>query len=126
MDRKGKLLHSVDVSSTVGLEVGPLDHPIVAKSEGSVFYVDHASRQDLVAKYANDPNVADLAKIVGVDFIWGASSLRQTIPPHLSFDYVIASHVIEHVPDVIGWLREVSDVLKPEGMLCLAIPDRRY
>ncbi len=126
MDRKGKLLHAVDVSNMVGLEVGPLDNPIVSKSEGSVFYVDHASTQDLAAKYANDPNVADVAKIVGVDFIWGAKSLRETIPPHLSFDYVIASHVIEHVPDVIGWLREVSGVLKPEGMLCLAVPDRRY
>jgi SAM-dependent methyltransferase len=124
--RKGKLLQAVDVSNMVGLEVGPLDSPIVSKSEGNVFYVDHASTQDLVAKYANDPNVGDVAKIVAVDFIWGAKSLRQTIPPHLSFDYVIASHVIEHVPDVIGWLREVSDVLKPEGMLCLAVPDRRY
>lgn len=124
--RRGKLLHAVDVSNTVGLEVGPLDHPIVSKSEGSVFYVDHASRPDLAAKYANDPNVADVAKIVEVDFVWGVNSLRQAIPPHLSFDYVIASHVIEHVPDVIGWLREVSDVLKAGGMLCLAIPDRRY
>jgi SAM-dependent methyltransferase len=91
-----------------------------------VFYVDHASRQDLAAKYANDPNVADVARIVEVDFIWGANSLRQAIPAHLSFDYVVASHVIEHVPDVIGWLREVSEVLNPGGMLCLAIPDRRY
>jgi hypothetical protein len=39
---------------------------------------------------------------------------------------VVASHVIEHVPDLIGWLKETHAVLKPGGILTLAIPDKRY
>src|SRR5437868_3008097 len=41
-------------------------------------------------------------------------------------DYVVASHVIEHVPDLIGWLAEVREALEPGGELRLAVPDRRY
>jgi len=39
---------------------------------------------------------------------------------------VVASHVIEHVPDVIGWLDEVAQLLFDDGRLVLAIPDRRF
>ncbi len=42
------------------------------------------------------------------------------------FDFVIASHVIEHVPDFIGWLKEIHSILKPGGILSLAIPDKRF
>jgi hypothetical protein len=41
-------------------------------------------------------------------------------------DYVIASHVAEHVPDLITWLEEVRNVLRERGTLRLVLPDRRY
>lgn len=41
-------------------------------------------------------------------------------------DYVIASQVIQQVPDLIGWLRRVQAVLQPRGELRLAIPDPRF
>lgn len=41
-------------------------------------------------------------------------------------DYVVASHVIEHSPDLVTWLNEIYSILKPSGSLRLAIPDRRY
>jgi hypothetical protein len=34
--------------------------------------------------------------------------------------------VLEHLPDPIGWLQQCSAALKPGGMLCLALPDKRY
>ena len=55
----------------------------------------------------------------------GEETLNQAVKG-CSFDYVIASHVIEHVPDMIGWMKEVSEVLKDDGILSLAIPDKRY
>jgi SAM-dependent methyltransferase len=42
------------------------------------------------------------------------------------FDWAVASHVIEHVPDLIGWLADVADVLVDDGRLLLMVPDRRY
>jgi hypothetical protein len=38
------------------------------------------------------------------------------------FGYAIASHVIEHVPDMIGWLWQIWSVLDDGAVLSLAIP----
>lgn len=42
------------------------------------------------------------------------------------FDYVIASHVIEHIPDPIDWMEDIGRILRPGGILSLIIPDKRY
>jgi hypothetical protein len=62
--------------------------------------------------------------IVDVDIVWGEKTLGEAVGSPV--DYVVASHVIEHVPDLIGWLLEVRSVLKPGGILGLAVPDRRF
>ncbi|MCY7273284.1 MAG: class I SAM-dependent methyltransferase [Phormidesmis sp. CAN_BIN44] len=67
----------------------------------------------------------NLSKIVDVDYVWGEKSLIDLLETEAPLDYVIASHVIEHVPDFIGWLSEVRGILKPGGILSLAIPDKR-
>lgn len=40
-----------------------------------------------------------------------------------SFDYVHMSHVIEHIPDPVGALRTVAQLLKPGGMLYIETPN---
>lgn len=125
LDRNKKLLSKVDLRTDVGVEIGPLTNPVVTKKEGSVYYIDHTSKDELIKKYTNDPNI-DVTKINDVDFIWGEKTLREAISDDLTFDYVVASHVIEHVPDVIGWLSEMNEILHVGGYVCLAIPDKRY
>src|SRR5690606_22103367 len=39
-----------------------------------------------------------------------------------TFDKVICSEVLEHVPDYEGMLREISRVLKPGGYFCASVP----
>jgi SAM-dependent methyltransferase len=125
MDRKQKILEDLDLRNSVGAEIGPLCSPIVTRDEGRVFYVDHTDTESLKAKYANDASV-DVSKIVDVDAIWGDNSLKEALREDVGLDYVIASHVIEHVPDLVTWLEEVRAVLRPDGELRLAIPDRRF
>lgn len=124
-DRKAKLLSKVDVKSSIGIEIGPLTNPVITKKEGVVYYIDHTSKDELIKKYRHDPNV-DITQINDVDFVWGVKTLREAISGDLMVDYVVASHVIEHVPDVIGWLGEINEILKVGGQICLAIPDKRY
>ena len=124
LTREQKLLAGLNLTSTSGLEIGALATPMLRPPTARIKFVDHADSAALRAKYANDPNVA-LEDIVHVDAVWGDNTLAQCFPGE-RFDFVIASHVIEHVPDMIGWLGEVADVLNPDGRLILAIPDRRY
>lgn len=122
--RNEKLLHYIDPRNSVGVEIGPLTNPIVTRDMGSIYYIDHATTAELQAKYAHDPGV-DVSKIVDVDYVWGEKSLTELTQAKQPFDYLIASHVIEHVPDLIGWLEEIRSILKPGGILSLAIPDKR-
>lgn len=125
MNRRKKLLAGLDLKHLVGLEIGLLDRPIVTKAEGEIVYVDHTDTHSLRQKYARDSNV-DVAKIVDVDAVWGAQTLQECLGPDRKVDYVIASHVIEHVPNLIGWLEELRSVLKSGGVVKLAVPDRRF
>ncbi len=124
MNRNEKLLHCIDLVNQIGVEVGPLDKPIVTRKMGKVLYIDRGTTAALRHKYALDANV-DTDKIVDVDYVWGEKSLVDLTQAQAPFDYVIASHVIEHVPDFIGWLGEVRSILKTGGILSLAIPDKR-
>jgi 2-polyprenyl-3-methyl-5-hydroxy-6-metoxy-1,4-benzoquinol methylase len=63
-----------------------------------------------------------------IDFIFSSISLHEAIPADHQgiFDGAIASHVIQHYPDLRGFFETSAVVLKPDGILCLAAPHRRY
>jgi SAM-dependent methyltransferase len=123
-DRREFLLRGLDLARLRGLEIGPLMSPFVAKSDGDVVYVDHADTATLRQKYAADPNV-EVDRIVDVDAVWGERSLLECLNGR-KVDYVIASHVAEHVPDLVTWLQEIEAVLAAGGELRLALPDKRF
>ena len=124
MQRREKLLFNLDVSKLVGIEIGALDKPFIQRNDGNILYVDYTDREGLVEKYRQDPNV-NVENIVRVDAIWGENTLADAVD-HRKVDYVIASHVIEHVPDLITWLAELRSILKDTGEVRLMIPDRRF
>jgi SAM-dependent methyltransferase len=124
-NRRDKVLANLDVKKLEGLEIGALASALVRPDEGRVFYVDHVDTETLLKKYGNDPSV-DKSSIVNVDAVWGDQSLQECIGTEKKVDYVVASHVIEHVPDLITWLAEIHSILRLGGSLRLAIPDRRY
>src|SRR5256885_1929786 len=43
-----------------------------------------------------------------------------------SLDYVITSHVLEHVANPVAALAEWYRVLRPGGLIYLVVPDRRF
>ena len=130
MDRISKLLLGLDIGQGSGLEIGPLTSPILRRPEAEVLYVDHADTESLRRKYADDAAV-DCERIAPVDVVWTSGPLRAAVEDAFpgcgqAFDHVIASHVVEHVPDVVWWLREIRSVLRPGGSLRLIVPDRRF
>ena len=41
-----------------------------------------------------------------------------------TFDKIICSEVLEHIPDYAGALKEVARILKPGGLFCASVPRR--
>jgi hypothetical protein len=124
LDRREKALMGLNVATLQGLEIGPLHTPIVRRSDGRVIYVDHATTEDLKLKNTANPQV-DISQIVDVDAVWGEQTLSECLQGR-KVDYVVASHVIEHVPDLITWLHEIEEALTEGGQLRLLVPDKRY
>lgn len=124
-ERRSLVLGSLDPARCRGLEFGPLDNPLVRKNEGDISYIDYASTEVLRRQHANGSSIRP-ENILDVDYIWGDSPLADTISNFKPFDYVVAAHVIEHVPDVVGWLLEIHSVLVRSGLVGLIIPDRRH
>lgn len=122
--RREKLLGGLVLRSQIGVEIGALCRPIVRPEDGNIIYVDHADTAALKRKYKDDPNV-DVTTIVDVGAVWGQSTLHDALGGKY-VDYVVASHVIEHVPDLIGWLQELAAILRPTGEVRLAVPDMRF
>jgi SAM-dependent methyltransferase len=123
MDRREKLLGDMVYAASLGIEIGALHSPTVSRADGRVIYVDYAPAA-LLREKLQHPGV-DPADILEVDIVWaGAGSLAEALGEQA--DYAVASHVIEHVPDLIGWLRQIHGALKAGGVLGLAIPDRRF
>lgn len=108
-----------------GVEIGPSHRPIAPKCQGyDVHIIDHMGKEELVNKYQH--HGVDLKSIEAVDFVWqGESYLDLTNNPKF-YDWVIASHVIEHSPDLIGFICSCDEILKDDGVLSLVIPDKRY
>jgi SAM-dependent methyltransferase len=122
--RRATLLAGIDIATASGLEFGPLVVPLVWRHEGHVEYIDHVSTEELRRKYAADPNV-EVADILTIDHVLEGGRLPGTLR-NRSFDYVVATHVFEHLPNPLDWLLECADIMEPRGVLGLTIPDKRF
>ena len=108
-----------------GIEIGPSHAPIAPKREGfNVHIIDHASREELLGKYAQ--HNLRLDQIEEVDFVWHGESYLELTGRPKHYDWIIASHLIEHTPDLIAFLADCDSILKDDGVLSLVIPDKRY
>jgi predicted SAM-dependent methyltransferase len=124
LTREGKILSEIDKNG-IGLEIGPSHRPIASKKNSyNVHIVDHLDKSGLIKKYTNH-NV-NIDNIEEVDFVWTGHPLSKLINKSSHYDWIIASHVIEHIPDLISFFQECEVLLKPDGIISLAIPDKRY
>lgn len=112
----GELLALKYIAGT-GIEIGALHAPLsVDHKKAQVLYVDRMSRSDLCHQYPEFKK----EDIVDADIIDNGDELS-TIPDH-AYDFCISNHVLEHLEDpckaLCNWMR----ILKPKGLLYMAIP----
>jgi predicted SAM-dependent methyltransferase len=122
--RRQKVFSLLNVNG-LGLEIGPSHRPLAPKKDGfNVHIIDHASAKDLRNKYKGSG--VNIDNIEEVDFVWHGESYSDLIGKKACYDYIISSHVIEHIPDLISHIQQCKYLLKPNGFLSLVIPDKRY
>lgn len=124
LNRKDRILKHISKEG-MGLEIGPSHAPIAPKSEGyKVHIVDHLDKDGLIEKYR--PHNVAVENIEDVDFIWHGETYAELTGKKGYYDWIIASHVVEHTPDLVAFINSCAEVLKEDGVLSLAVPDARY
>jgi SAM-dependent methyltransferase len=126
-DRSRRLLAGLSPQDRL-IEIGPSYNPVAAKAAGwNTVVVDHGSRAELVAKYSTAPE-APTEQIEEVDVIWRGGPLEAGFAAGDAgrFTALVASHVLEHVPDPIGFFQSAARLLHPtDGSIRRALPDKR-
>lgn len=97
-----------------GLEIGGLNSPLSVPC-ARILYSDILTPEEIDRMYPGSKHP---------DIISDSESFPET--ESASFDFIIANHVIEHVTDPIRALTEWHRMLKPDGILFLAVPDKRF
>src|SRR5579859_4502539 len=70
----------------------------------------------------------DSGALFGTDSIRHRLSIDDPVPAALAgkFDFVIASHVLEHADGLIQAVRNLLDLARPEGTIYIVVPDMRF
>jgi hypothetical protein len=115
------LVRTVDLQSTVGLEIGALDLPFVEPGEGECDFADFRTTEELreLARRTVGHN-PDFVVPVLYNLREGYDAISKT------YDWIAASHVVEHVPDLIGWFEVLYAKLNAGGVVYLVVPDKRF
>lgn len=127
--RADVLLQSVPRTASI-IEVGASYNPVAPKKQGwKSKTIDVGTRSEIIKKYGDlGLEGALLENIEEVDFVWRDGALIDAVPSQLhgTFDAFIASHVIEHQPDLVAFLDCAERLLTSTGVVVLVIPDKRY
>jgi predicted SAM-dependent methyltransferase len=112
-----------------GIEIGGLHNPLPLYEGATAKYVDRLSTEELRRWLSSEevrrcyPDLGEKAQVT-VDIIDDGETLRSIADG--SVDFVIANHMLEHTHNPIGTVENFLRVVKPGGMLYMAIPDKRY
>jgi SAM-dependent methyltransferase len=114
-----------------GIEVGPGPHPFRLLPEGvDVRFVDRwgpKDRLDLVMALRAESDLTHpggVPEYVEPDIVADFDTDRLSAIADESQDFVIASHVLEHLAEPIGFIAEIHRVLRPGGVTLILLPDR--
>ncbi|PTV97166.1 methyltransferase family protein [Rhodobacter aestuarii] len=129
MERRDIILKGIS-KTDLGIEVAPWLAAIAPRAAGyNIRILDVFDTETLRARGAADPNQSarDCTAIEEVDFVGSATEIAALVPEtdHGRYDYIVSSHNFEHLPNPIKFLNGCAQVLRPGGVLSIAVPDHR-
>ena len=132
MDRRTIILQGIDKAGSRGVEIGPFFSPMAPKNEGwNTVVIDFTDGEELRRIASQHPSEAMqkmAVNIEDVDVVWQGQPIDEAVAAKFGtgMDYVIGSHTIEHMVDLLGFFKSVAALLRTGGVLALAVPDLRY
>lgn len=103
-----------------GIEIGALHSPLKVSEKAHVKYVDRLPIAELLQQY---PEMRS-EKLVPIDIVADGELLQPV--RNATQDFVIANHFVEHCQNPVLAFENMFRVLKPGGVLYLALPDKRF
>lgn len=103
-----------------GIEIGALHQPLPAPRSARVTYVDRLPAETL----RHEMPELKAYPIVRVDIVDEGERMASIAGG--TQDFVVANHFLEHCEDPIGAALNMFRVLRPGGILYVAVPDKRY
>ena len=121
---KDKVIENIDLKSKI-LDVGPLNNPMFSKNEADIYYADVKSTEEIknIYSYLEESR---FNRIVDIDYVIEDSYENTFKDKDTKFDFIIFSHVFEHIPNPIEVLLDVSTILSLKGKLCILLPDKEF
>lgn len=120
--RRRLFLPHVDKNMTA-LEVGAFYMPTLLPSDVKLIeYADYYSTAEL--KKQLEGNDYALERLVDVTHVVADKELKDLVKK--KYDIIIANHVLEHLINPFGYLKDLEGMLNPGGMIFASLPDKKY
>jgi len=108
-----------------GLEIAPYFHPVTDRTKHDVFYVDCIDNDEIQRKAAVNPGSVG-REVPWIDAVWVPGRRLAKCIDGRRFGYAIASHVLEHVPNPLGWLGEILECVEVGGRVAILLPNKLH
>jgi len=106
-----------------GIEIAPYFNPMIDRTKHDVFYVDCIDNDEIQRKASENPG-AKGRHVPLIDAVWAPDKRLAECVGGRRFDYAVASHVMEHVPNPLGWLGEILECVEVGGRVAIMLPRR--
>ena len=114
------------------LEFGPLTRCLLdRKKYKNYFFADIRSTEEVKKLYSGNEYLkrtgieVNTDDVIDIDFVV-KGSYKDTFINIKKFDYVIVSHVLEHIPNLLDFFLDIKNILNKEGEIIILYPDRRF
>lgn len=121
---RSRMLNKIDSTGKI-LEIGALCNPLFKKDEFDVYYADIYGTEEIKVRFSYF-NQELIERMVPVDYVLDESYSKTFNGTGMKFDYIVSSHVLEHMPNPIEFLFDVLSILNVHGKICLLLPDKEF
>jgi SAM-dependent methyltransferase len=99
----------------MGLEIGAGNHPIKLFGDAACLYADIDDKSPYKTSGPTTKIILDISD---------SNTMKAREDLHQAFNFVIASHVLEHCNSIVQTLKSLEMLLKHDGVLYLVVPNR--